>query len=157
MWYYVCNSSKEGAALKKKSTLLINILKNTCVAFTIAVLALYSAGMAFSTGDQKWIPTFTMVWMVLLFSLLVNLAGLLLKIEKLNHAVRVILHYITTAAVFYFVFLLWGGFGNKGNLIIGVMLIFTVIYAVTAAIIIAVKKPWRKKEQKATEYKSMLG
>lgn len=157
MWYYVYNSFKEGAALKKKSTLLINILKNTCVAFTITVLVLYSAGIAFSTGEQKWIPTFSMVWMVLVFSLMVNLAGLFLRIERLNLAVRVILHYITTAVVFYFVFLLWGGFGNAGNLIIGVMLIFTVIYAVTAAIIIAIKKPWRKKEQKATEYKSMLG
>lgn len=157
MWYYVCNSLMEGVALKKKSTVLINMLKNSCVTFTVIVLALYSAGMAFSTEEQKWIPTFTMVWMVLVFSLMLNLAGLLMKIERLNLAVRVILHYITIAVVFYIVFLLWGGYGDKGSLIIGLMLIFTVVYAVAMAITLCIKKPWRKREQKAADYKSMLG
>jgi hypothetical protein len=156
MWYYVEDNYLRGATLNKKYTILINTLKNACVMFTIVILALYSAGKAFSTDELKWIPTFTMVWMVLVFSLSVNLAGLLLRLERFNLVIRIILHYATVAVVFYFVFLLWGGFGSEGNLVIGLMFVYTVVYAVAAAVILVMKKPWKKNEQKASEYKSML-
>ena len=123
----------EGVISLKFFRIVKKILCDACVYNTVAVLLLYSVGILLPNGSGL-IPKLQYLYMILLFSVLLSIANRLLLSEKLNAFLRTVIHFICVAAVFYVIFIVWGGFSKSGSTTILILLAYTVIYFIFTAV-----------------------
>ena len=133
------------------------ILSSACVIFTLIFTAVYTLGMAVNI---EWIPTLSVLYSILAFSVILSFANAFLSSNLLVLGVRLIIHYAISAVSFYVLFIVASGYFLAGGNVLTIMIAFTVIYAIFAAVWAIVKstKPRAKKEKKQTEqeYKKMF-
>ena len=137
----------------KKIEVFKKVILNGCFINTVIVLLIcVLANIYLRVGLA---PNLRTIIMVFIFSMLTSAAGLILSVKKLSLAVKIIIHYLSVAALFYLIFFVWGGFADKSSLSFFAMVLFTVIYSMIMAIYLAVCKISRKKSEN-TEYESQF-
>lgn len=131
------------------------IVYPTSLYFTVFTLFLYILGAVFSSGTSNMIPTLRTVLIIFGFSLVLNLANMLLSSKKLSLPLRIAMHFVILALAFYVLVINASDFDMKGSTTMILMLVYAVIYAVICAIVLSVKSAVKKSKIEASEYKSI--
>ena len=131
---------------------LLDILKNGSVIFTVITLIFYSAGGIISGSNKEFIPSLLHIWLFFLFSVLLALANSILRVEKMNKAARLGLHFIAAFAVYFVTVIICGGYIGNGAQTLIAITVFLVLYLVFA--IIFLLSGGKKKEDR--KYESMF-
>lgn len=105
---------------------------HACVFYTFFITALYLLGVYV---DGNWVPTLHMVFSLLLFSFVLAAANSFLFSDMLIFPLRLLIHYVTTTAVFYIVFVLWGGFQSNGGSVLTALLVYSFAYLICALLV----------------------
>ena len=114
------------------------ILSRACILYTALSLVLYAAGLMFSTFEKEWIPTFGMLLMLLAFTLLFSAVNRFVLGSNLPGILKLLIHYPVTTALFYVIFIVWGGFSGNGSGVLVILIAYTLLYIIAALIRFAV-------------------
>ncbi|MBR5314840.1 MAG: hypothetical protein IKU45_05465 [Clostridia bacterium] len=137
----------------KTLTGALNILKNSCVIFTVIVFGFYILGNAIESSER--VLTLTNMFYLYLFSLWFALSNLILRSKKINAILSVFLHFVSTNLGFFFVFVyLPGNLQNKSRAFI-LVLCFAFIYILVASVAFGINSVINKKKNENEEYKSV--
>ncbi len=128
-------------------------LGNACVFYTFFITALYLLGVYV---DSHWVPTLHMVLSLLVFSVVLAAANSFLFSNKFVFALRLLIHYIVTTAVFYIAFILWGGFQANGGSVLTALLVYSFAYVICSIIVFMYRYITAGNRVKETEYRSMF-
>lgn len=135
MWYYIGNHLIFiifGRNFLKNLLFIKKLLTSGCVIYTFLITAVYLLGVFV---DSSWVPTLTMVISLLVFSLVLSIANSFLFSDRLVFALRLLVHYVTTAVCFYVIFVLWGGYAENGGSVLTVFLVYTFAYVIFSVIV----------------------
>lgn len=141
--------------MKNKNSIL-DTIKSGCLIFTVITVLSYIAGTALSSENKAFIPTLKWILLFLLFSLVLAFANLLLRMPKAHLAARLGFHFLATAALYFVVIVLCGGFITSGAQTIIAMLLFCILYGIFAVIYAVTSATKRSKENKEEKYDSMF-
>lgn len=134
-----------------------NIISSACVIFTLLFTFIYTLGI---TVNTDWIPTLGTLYSILAFSLILSAMNKYLFSNSLVLGIRILIHYIVTVLSFYVFFIVASGYAKSGSSALTIMIAFSIIYALFAAVVAifngAKSNDKKKKTQKKTEYKSMF-
>ncbi len=130
------------------------ILTNGCIFYTVLITAFYTFGLL-AEGASGWIPTLRIAYSLLGFSVGFSALNELLASVPLGFAPRVLLHLVSTALLYYLIFVLGGGFRQNGGTTLAAMLAFAVLYAVGLAIVLIARWLFGPKKTDS-EYKSIF-
>lgn len=140
----------------KKSNLLTEIIKNGCVIFTVITIAAYTVGYALSSESNQFIPTLSWIYMFLLFSLPLAAANIILRDTRRSFTLRILFHFLTTAALYFVVVVMCGDFISSGAQTLIAMALFLIIYGIFALIYGITHSIRSKKQNKKESYSSMF-
>ena len=129
-----------------KRSLILDTIKSGCLIFTVITVISYIAGTLLSSANKAFIPTLKWILLFLAFSVVLAFANLLLGSKKASLGAKLGLHFLATAALYFVVVVLCGGFIASGAQTIIAMTLFLVLYGIFAAIF-AVASSTRKKEK----------
>ena len=114
-------------------------LLHTC-AYTVLVCALFLIFMAIS-GFSEASLNIGRFFLILLFSFLISVAGIILGLKGWHPVLRVAIHYTVLLAAFFFVFVISGNINaSGGGAIFSAIIVFTFLYVVFSLIVYSVKK-----------------
>ena len=144
-----------------------NIILKAC-GYTLTILFLFYLAGTIADFTNPYIDFKTFLF-ISLFGILISLAGLLLKIEKIHVSLRVLIHYVVLFVAFTVIFIISGNISKNGSAaIFSSLIIFTFFYALifTASLFVQkfIKKAddsldkkyaSRRKVQKKNEYKTL--
>ena len=133
-----------------------NSVKDGCFIFTVITVVTYTVGMIFSTPEKSFIPTLTFVYLFLALSIGLGFANKLLTNRKMSLTLRLSLHFIVSAILYYVVIVLCGGFSESGASTIIAMGAFLVIYIIFELIYALINKKKETKKNATKEYKSVF-
>ena len=144
--------------MKKKNTIkkITDALKNGCLIFTVLTVLSYVAGTLMSSENKAFIPTLKWILLFLAFSILLAFANLLLKSPKHSKGICLLFHFATSAALYFVVVVLCGGFIANGSQTLIAMALFLLIYGVFAAIYAFTGSAKTKKKNNTEKYSSMF-
>ncbi len=141
----------------KITAIIKKIISSACVIFTLLFSLTYTLGV---TVNADWIPTLSMMYSLLAFAFVLSCMNVYLFSNRLVLGLRLLIHYAVCAVSFYVLFIVASGFAKNGGSALPIMIAFSVIYALFAAIVAVFKGTSggekKKKAQKSTEYKSMF-
>ncbi len=125
--------------------------------FTITLLLFYGIGSAVNTSTRGT-PislSFQTILLVLGFSVGFALCGLIFRVKGLNLIIKVTLHFAGTLLFFFIFLVLLSGYfaSTSGGLFIS--LIYMVLYALAAAIILGVRALILRKKNEEAPYKGV--
>ncbi len=143
-------------ANKKPLTLFGRIISQGCLFYTVITLLLYTGGMIVSSIEREWIPTISMMYMVLVFSLFLAAANVLVLGAKIPAVLKLILHYAAATVVFYVIFILWGGFQRSGSSVLVILLVYTFIYCICALVVFSFRYIKGNRENSRTDYETQF-
>ena len=126
---------------------------NACVFYTFFITALYLLGVYV---DSHWVPTLHMVFALLLFSFALAAANTFLFSDRLVFPLRLLIHYVITTAVFYIVFVRWGGYQANGGSVLTALLIYSFVYLLASLFVFMYRYVTAESRTSATEYKTMF-
>jgi hypothetical protein len=141
--------------MKNKNSIL-DTIKSGCLIFTVITVLSYIAGTLLSSENKAFIPTLKWILLFLLFSLVLAFANMLLRLPNAATGARLGFHFLATAALYFVVVVLCGGFIASGAQTIIAMLLFCVLYGIFAAIFAITSGTKRKKKNKEEKYDSMF-
>lgn len=130
-----------------------DILKNGCCIFTGVTLLFYSVGGIISGADRAYIPSLKTVWLFFAFSLLLSFANELLRLERLNAALRLAVHFVSCLALYFITVIVCGGYIKNGSQTLVALFLFLIVYIAFAVIYLLLSG--RKKKPKK-KYKSQF-
>jgi len=107
-------------------------ISSTCMFYTFFVTALYLLGVYV---DSHWVPTLQMILSLLLFSFVLSAANTFLFSDRLIFSLRFLIHFVITTAVFYTVFVLWGGFQANGGSVLAALFVYLFVYLLAALLV----------------------
>ena len=114
---------------------------------TILFFLLVKADFAFNMIAEPGI-TFSRFMIILLFSFIINVTGLIFKAPKLNYALKVIIHSIIICVSFVFALRLMNGGASLGSAVLFVLaFLFFVFYFLLFALYSIIKKLIKKKNE----------
>jgi hypothetical protein len=148
----------------KKSANLKKIFSDGCVINTVLLVLLYLLGVSI---DPDFIPTLSRVFGILIYSIVLSAANYYFFTSKAKRFTRLALHFLITAAVFCFCFVILGGYkANLGSVLV-IVGFYLLVYAVIAAFIALIrsiikadenqKKEYKKVYEKKHDYNSLFG
>lgn len=115
---------------------ILNILKQTCIFFTVIVVLFYLVSN--SMISSTLVLEMSGMFMLLIFSFVFSLCNLIFGIKKLPIAVRSLIHYIIIAGIILFAFFYFTPDTSSFAISMVVAAFIAVIYAIITAIVIAV-------------------
>lgn len=143
------------------------ILTNGCVAYTVIILAFYTFGLM--AGNTSWIPTQRIAYSLLVFAMCFSALNEAVGRVRLTFPARLGIHFAACAVLYFFIFVIGGGFHKNGGSILAALLCYLFVYAVGAVIVCVCRYLFadtvREKEtaagqaketQKPEDYKSMF-
>ena len=138
----------------KSSSKFYRIISEGCIINSALLVIMYLIGV---TIDAGFIPTLGTVFGILGYSIILAFANLLFFSSKMKLFPRLLIHFFATAAVFYIMFVLLGGYkGNPGSVIV-IFGLYLVIYAIVAAIVAVIRSILKAEENEKKEYKKVYG
>lgn len=136
----------------KTLPIIKKIITHGCVLNTVLLIVMYSAGMLI---NENFIPTIDRVFSLLFFSLALAGANIFLFSRKLNFPLRLLVHYLFTAAIFYVAFILWGGYNGKASGVLIILVLFTLLYGICVGITAAIRSIFKVSGNTKKEYKKV--
>ena len=134
----------------KIGTLIKKAFSVGCIYFTL-ITAVYSLlAMIVNVDDERVLIDAARVLLFFVASLLFAAGNAVLKLPKPNGALRVFLHYLIYLFAFCACFMLPIS-PEASGMIIGITL-FTLIYAVSMAIVLAVKSRYKRRDDAQSAY-----
>jgi len=133
-----------------------NSIKNGCSVFTLITVISYTVGMIISNEEKAYIPSLKSIYIYLCFSILFAFACRLLTNKKMNMVLRLLIHFIISASLFFLVIVIGGGLSGSGFATIIFMFAFAVIYLVFALIFALISKKKEKKANSEKHYSSLF-
>ena len=136
--------------------------------YTVCILMLFYLAGTISEFTNPYI-NFKTFLIILLFGTLISATGLFFKIEKLNNAIKVLIHYLVLFCAFTVIFIISGNISRRGAAaIFSALIIFTFFYAIIFTALYFIRKAIKKadlkidkkyqtnhKPTKKNEYKSL--
>ena len=148
----------------KKSANLKKIFSDGCVINTVLLVLLYLLGVSI---DPDFIPTLSRVFGILIYSIVLSAANYYFFTSKAKRFTRLALHFLITAAVFCFCFVILGGYKATLGSVLVIVGFYLVLYAIIAAFIALIrsiikadenqKKEYKKVYEKKHDYNSLFG
>ena len=120
-----------------------NLLLKAC-GYTVLILGLFYSIGALNDLGAAYI-SFSSFLLIALFGLLISVAGLLLKCNKIHIIIRVLIHYLVLLISFYVIFITSKNIptDSTGKILIA-SVIFTVFYAIMFCFVYIIKHFIRK-------------
>ena len=115
---------------------ILNILKQTCIFFTVIVVLFYLVSN--SMISSTLVLEMSGMFMLLVFSFVFSLCNLIFGIKKLPIAIRALIHYVIIAGIILFAFFYFTPDTSSFAVSMVVAAFIAVIYAIATAIVIAV-------------------
>jgi len=115
---------------------ILNILKQTCIFFTVIVVLFYL--ISNSMISSTLVLEMSGMFMLLVFSFVFSLCNLIFGIKKLPIAIRALIHYVIIAGIILFAFFYFTPDTSSFAVSMVVAAFIAVIYAIATAIVIAV-------------------
>ncbi|MBQ4067105.1 MAG: DUF3021 family protein [Clostridia bacterium] len=131
-------------------------LKNGCVIFTVITVISYALGLLLSGKDNPFIPTLTWIILFLIFSLVLAFANIILKNPGYSLGIRLGLHFLATASLYFVVVVLCGGFIRNGAQTLIALVLFVILYGLFAILYAILSSGKKKKKNKKEKYDSMF-
>ena len=127
--------------------LLENLILKSC-GYALSILFVFYLGGTISDFTIPYIDFKTFLT-VLLFGTLIAVAGLLLKIEKIHAALRVLIHYFVLFCAFTVIFVLSGNISSKGMAaVFSSLIIFTFFYVIMFTAAYFIRKMIKKADER---------
>ena len=131
------------------------ILYSTAFAFTVTVFAflgmLAVANDDAATAQTMMIPLGRYPWILLFSAIIGSLNNLLTAKGALPLGARLSIHIVGVLGAFYFIIVRQFGLGQNGSGRLAVMLVATIIYAITLTCAYFIRRAFIKMAQKDTE------
>lgn len=137
----------------KALSVIKKIISRGCIINTVLVILLYSLGLL---ANGNFIPTIDRIFGILLFSLALAGANIFVFSKVLTFPLRLLIHYLFTAFMFYVLFILWGNYSLNGGAAIVIFVMFTLIYGAVAGIVAIVRSIFKEKNNSKKEYKKVI-
>lgn len=142
--------------MKKALGVIKSIIGKTGTFFMFVMLLFSTFITIVSPSKDVFMINTSFLWYSLLFSFVLALAGLLLKINVIrSFAIKVILHYIVATADFTLVLCIMSG-AAAGSQLFVLTLAFTIIYAVVMTVYCLIRSILAKKENAEKEYSTQF-
>ena len=119
-------------AIKK----ILNILKQTCIFFTLIVVFFYL--ISNSMISSTLVLEISGMFILLLFSFILAICNLIFGIKKLPIVVRSLIHYLLIAGLILFAFFYFTPDTASFGVSMVIAAFIAIIYAVSTAVVIAV-------------------
>ena len=136
--------------------IILSVIRDGCVIFTVITLLFYSLGGIISGAEQEFIPSLLFIWLFFLFSVLLSCANLILRSKKIKFLPKILLHFTASFAIYFVTVVLCGGYIKNGGQTLVALTLFCVLYAVFAIIYLVKSKKAMKKAEKSEKYKPMF-
>ena len=132
------------------------ILTNACVYFTAFSLVLYTGGMIASGIERQWIPTLSMIYAVFAFSILFSAVNQIVWNTRLAGVLKILIHYVATTAIFYVMFILWGGYTASPSSVLIILMAYTLVYAAASLFIFLLRYIFSSKKNNSSAYSTQF-
>ena len=134
------------------------ILRSGCVIFSIISLAFFTAGAAMAAANTAANSDINVksLWMFFLFSVLLAAANRILRIDSVHAALRLLIHFAASAAIYFVTVVLFGDYISSGSQVLVAMTLFLVIYLVSAVFILIWMGRRKRKASDRKEYVSQF-
>lgn len=114
------------------------ILTGACVFYTVFMTATYVAGY-FILENPEYL-SMKSSFSFLLFSFILSCATILLFSDKATFPIRLLIHFIASAAGFYAIFILGGGYGKNSRTAFMAVILFVIFYLIVMAVVCGIRK-----------------
>ena len=138
---------------KKLLSWISNVFKSSCVIFTFVVFAFYVMGAIASNALQTL--TLSRMALVYLFSVWIALCNKFLYFKVLNAVLRIALHFVSSTAGFYIIFLFIPGYTKQQSNSFAMVIAFVIAYAVIGSIYGLIKSAINRSKKQDEEYNSI--
>ncbi len=138
----------------KKANVFKAILTRACCIFTPVILVLYSIGELISNAEKSFIPTFSTVAIILVFSIGIALSSTLYKLPKLSFALAHIINFFLFGIFYYFVVVVMRKMSSDGGYTLVAMVFYALIFAIVTLCIIGINGHKKKKINDMKNYES---
>lgn len=130
-----------------------NIISSGCVINSVLILLVYVIGV---TIDSGFIPTLQIVIGVLCYSLALAFANYLFFSSAMKTFPKLVLHFLSTAAVFYLMFVILGGYRANGGSVAVVLAMYLALYVIVALFTALVRYIINADKKAEQEYKKVF-
>ena len=124
-----------GAAKEAQTTKVLSVLKTVltraCVIYTVLITGVYLIG---AYVNSAWLPSPSAVAALLVLSLWIGASLSFLFSDALVPALRIVLHFLATGAVFWLTFGVWSGYLRRGGSGVLILVLYTVLYALIGGV-----------------------
>lgn len=131
---------------------LYRIISHACIIFTCLALALYTAGMIVSGSQREWIPTLSMMYSTLAFSLLFSAVNDFAAHSRVPLVLKVLIHYAATMLIFYVLFIRWGNYSGNSSGTFLILGIFSILYAIGLLIFLMIRSVRKVQRNQSADY-----
>ncbi|MBQ8175365.1 MAG: DUF3021 family protein [Clostridia bacterium] len=140
--------------MKTVFPMIKRILSQSCICFTLLVLALFLIGSAFpGFGNAIEVGSILSIFG---FSLLLSCANLILRIKKIPLILRVVLHFVACLIPFYVMFVVIISGRTEAGAILADFLLFLILYALIMGAYLFFRTAFeRTMESKGKTYESI--
>ena len=145
-------ASREGHELKPLH-LFKTVFVRACVVYSALITGVYLIG---AFVNAAWLPSPATVGALLVLSLWIGASLSFLFSDLLVPALRVILHFVATGAVFYLTFGVMGGYLRKGGSAVVLFVLYAVLYALAGGVTGLVRVLTAESDRKKKPYDGVL-
>ena len=123
-----------------------------CVIFTVVFVTLFTVGVI--AGESGWVFNISRMYFILLFALILAVAGLLFRVKRLPLWRAYVFHFLVSAIAYYLIFIQWTGFAGNSGVTFLLILLFLILYGVYLAISLTIRRHGQQKKTDETPYQS---
>lgn len=119
------------------------------ITIALALFATYSY-------NQGYAPSLKTLVCVFLFSFFINIINKIFSMKKYSLALRLLLHFVATATLFFVLFFVILGSYESGYGALYIIIAYALVYALVSAIILTIRHLMIKEETKDIRYTSQF-
>jgi len=123
------------------------------VIYTVLITGVYLIG---AYVNSAWLPSPSAVAALLVLSLWIGASLSFLFSDALVPALRVILHFLATGAVFWLTFGVWSGYLRRGGSGVLILVLYTVLYALIGGVTALLRQLKSGSDTRSKPYQSMM-
>ena len=143
MVLYIGSLKKRGNMMK----IIENLILKAC-GYSSAILFLFYLAGTVADFTNPYINFKTFLF-IALFGVVISIAELVLKVEKIHIFLRILIHYLALFCAFTVIFIISGNIAVKGPAsIFSALIIFTVLYAVIFSALYFIRKAIKTADSK---------
>ena len=128
----------------------LRILNQTCIFFTVIIVAFYILSTSIST---TLVLEISALFLLLLFAFILALCNLILRVKKIPAVVRALMHYLIVISIVLFAFFHFSSETSSFSGAIVIAAAIAIIYAIVTAIAIFISTKIKEAHSENEDYK----